>query len=498
MLRGHRWSAVLLAGCALVLALERLHTYDEPLERDLTTYAVIGHEVLAGRRLYADLWDNKSPLVFATYAAGELVAGYDQRAIFVLGLAAATLTMLGVAAAARIATGSAGAGLWAAGAWTLISADQALQANQPNIEALLNVVLVWIFVLLATRRPRPVVLGTLAAAASLYKLVVVPTVLLWQVAHLVWSERSARRAGLRDVATSFGAFAAVWMFIVGYFAATGRGEVFYQAVFAYNQGFAGSLIANLVSGLAPEHLFPAALWRAAPLVALAVAGIVWLMRAGRGWYAVLWLVFAGGTVVSVALPGKFWPHYYQLWLPVLAVGAGIGVHGLEQASSPTRARALGALALGAVLALEVSFYGQSAESWSRAKYGDVFVEARRTAEAIDTVLAPSETFYEWGDETELYYYTRRSPPTGIFYVYPVIVNTPLRPVLEARVLQELQHALPDLLVVNTTYLYPGMQLLPLGEWLSENYVRWEGAPARGRFEFFVRTGGALAERLKDP
>ena len=59
---------VCLAALAAVLALARLHTYDEPLERDLTTYAVIGHEMLGGRSLYADVWDHKPPAVHVTYS----------------------------------------------------------------------------------------------------------------------------------------------------------------------------------------------------------------------------------------------------------------------------------------------------------------------------------------------------------------------------------------------------------------------------------------------
>ena len=496
MLHEHRWCAVLLAGCTLVLALQRLHTYDEPLERDLTTYAVVGHEVLGGRQLYADLWDNKSPLVFATYAGGELIAGYGERAIFVLGLGAATLTLLGVAAAAWVITGSRAAGLWAAAAWTLESADQALQANQPNIEVFLNASLVWIFVLLATRRARPVLVGVLSAAASLYKLVVIPTLVLWQLVHVIRCAAEARRSVLREVALSTGTFFAVWMAVVGYFAATGRAELFRQAVFTYNESFAGSLLANLLTGLTPDRLFPRVLWCAAPLAVLAAIGFAWLMRSGRWRCGVLWLAYTGGTVVSVALPGRFWPHYYQLWLPVLAIGAGIGVHALAQLSAPIRARTLGVAALAGVLAFELPYYGQSAAGWSRAKYGDVFVDAKRVAAEIDTVLAPGETFYEWGDETGFYYYTRRRPPSGIFYVYPVIVAAPLRPVLEERVLRDLEKTRPELLVVNTTYLYPGMQLLPLGAWLGANYSRWDDAPTRGYFQFFVRNGGALDGRVR--
>ncbi len=70
--------AALLGLCALIFFL-RLHTYEEPLERDATIYAVIAHEMLNGKTLYTDLWDHKPPAIYVTYAAAELIAGYGAR-----------------------------------------------------------------------------------------------------------------------------------------------------------------------------------------------------------------------------------------------------------------------------------------------------------------------------------------------------------------------------------------------------------------------------------
>jgi hypothetical protein len=64
-------AALLLVLCGLLVLL-RLHTYDEPLERDITTYAVIGHELLGGKALYTELWDHKPPAIYVTYAAAQL------------------------------------------------------------------------------------------------------------------------------------------------------------------------------------------------------------------------------------------------------------------------------------------------------------------------------------------------------------------------------------------------------------------------------------------
>jgi hypothetical protein len=54
LFKEHLPLAILIALCILI-ALARLHTYNEPFERDLMTYAVMAHEMLAGRELYSDL-----------------------------------------------------------------------------------------------------------------------------------------------------------------------------------------------------------------------------------------------------------------------------------------------------------------------------------------------------------------------------------------------------------------------------------------------------------
>jgi len=102
-----RWIAVcsLTALFALIFLL-RLHTYNEPLERDITTYGVIAHEMLNGKALYSEMWDHKPPGIHITYAAAELIAGYGRNSIFLMNVTAALATLVAV----YLAGSAAGAG----------------------------------------------------------------------------------------------------------------------------------------------------------------------------------------------------------------------------------------------------------------------------------------------------------------------------------------------------------------------------------------------------
>src|SRR5438445_47598 len=127
------------------MVLQRVHTYAEPFERDIATYAVIAREMRQGRPLYSDLWDNKPPLLYLIFAAAQVVAGEGPASIFLMGVARAVVTALALFAAGALGT-STDIGLWTAAFWAIVCADLPLQANQPNIEAFLNAALALGFV----------------------------------------------------------------------------------------------------------------------------------------------------------------------------------------------------------------------------------------------------------------------------------------------------------------------------------------------------------------
>jgi 4-amino-4-deoxy-L-arabinose transferase-like glycosyltransferase len=167
-------TAAVLGLLVVVTVVTRLHTYGEPLERDLATYAVIAHELSDGRRLYSDLWDHKPPATHLTYAAAQTLAGVGPGSVYLLGVLTALATLLGVFWAGGTRRPGAVTGLWAAAFWTVAAGDLTLQANQPNTEVFLNACLIWAFALLAGMhggrgdRARVTAVALLLALATLY------------------------------------------------------------------------------------------------------------------------------------------------------------------------------------------------------------------------------------------------------------------------------------------------------------------------------------------
>jgi 4-amino-4-deoxy-L-arabinose transferase-like glycosyltransferase len=520
-----RLATIGLICLAALLIVARLHTYQEPLERDITTYAVIAHELLQGRELYSDLWDHKPPGIHLTYVAAELLAGYGEAAVFLLNVLAATVTLAG-AYAAGCAVGRE-AGVWAATFWVLISGDLALQANQPNSEVFINAALLWAFALYVRGEPGPLswtragAIGVLSFAASLYKPHQLVVVAVLTATALALGRHSTRGRQLAKIAMMAGVVVVGWGATWLYFAARGRAQAFHEVVFDYNRAYAGSLLENVAASLRWADLTGPSLPTLAPLALLTGLGIV----LGAGRETRRWMMLAAfglSTHLVIAMPGQFHPHYYQQWFPPLVVGAAWAVVEVSQrlAARPWWVRrSPGLVAILILLAIAVPAYGRPASAWSVEKYGEVFVASKALGGEIDRLLAKDETFYLWGNETGVYFASRRTPPTGIVQAYPFVewfgnprratsrsvapsgssldrayadlyARAPFLQRLETRLLSDLERTRPELVVQHVAWPLPPARIR---DWLREHYRPFRSV---GGFVLAYREGGTLHARLR--
>jgi ribosomal protein S18 acetylase RimI-like enzyme len=186
-------------------------------------------------------------------------------------------------------------------------------------------------------------------------------------------------------------------------------------------------------------------------------------------------------------------------LPVYCIGAGIGLHAISRLPGEIRwwRDIVGAVVIGGLAISQLASYAQSAEEWSTAKYGRTFVDVKHFAPYVDQLLAPGETFFEWGDESGFYYYTRRSPPSRFLYLCIAVAPSTQRAQHEQDLLDDLRRSQPELLITYARYtVYPDSLALPMTQWMSERYRRLADDPRRSPFALFVRVGGAVERRLQ--
>jgi hypothetical protein len=496
---------IVLVLLAAVLIAMRLHTYYEPIERDAGVYACVGQLLLSGKRMYVDVPDQKPPGIHVTYAIAGSIAGFGYGMIFLLTVAASLSTLL-AAYVGGSAFGKNG-GLWAAAFWVLISGCLSLEANQPNSEVFINTFHAWGLALLlhACRSRgewwRPVLIGLCFGAATFYKHIVVVIPMAICAAHILAPRPGVTRLrALLDGVIIGGTILGLWAAFAAWYAHTGQLAAMYECLVEYNRSYAGNVSANIFSSFAPHLLFPPVLWPAIPLFLLLLAGLGVAARDRKGSPALLFLAMAAGTAVAVAMPGKFWPHYYQLWLPCVTFGAAWAAVALaESARIPRLLARFGApVALLVLAAIELPNYGKSAELWSMEKYGPVFVRGEALAKYINGRLKPEETFFLLGTEPQVYLLTHRQPP--IILGTDGLFGGPMIEQATKDLAASMARDMPDLFVLfHQNYIRlqrnPG---LPAARWLQEWIpAHYEPAPSdhnQHPFFLFVRKGSALQAR----
>lgn len=512
-----RFAILFLLGLSVFIAFARFHTYNEPIEHDITVAVVIASEMRAGREYYSDLWENKPPGTYIAHMASQALFGYGRGALYALNISLGILTLFGVYAAGTTGAGSRTAGLWAAVFWALASGDMDLQANQPNTEAFMNGPLIWSFALLlnldsgTTNRKyrflKTLAIGGLFAIATLYKPHAVFYGLLLSLAHVLFPpERTsaARKAAVNDVLIIAGVGAAAWIAFFAYFALTGRFQILYTTMFVYPGYYSDNLFKNLWVSLG-SYLYPKQMQFTTPLVFLTMLGgiVAWLKGIKRPWLLLVAYVLA--TQLTIAMPGRFYTHYYQLWLPIFAVGAGwstvLLIHIVKEQYKNWLPHAFATIAMLFMLQAEIWAYRMDPEEWSIRAYGGVYGASEKLAVEIGKILEPGETLFVLGDEPGFYFHTKTRPAVGSFFLQDV-ASGPLAQELTTRTLNDLSRKPPDLVVIMNSAM--GEKTVgplnaklgpehPIRSWISQNYCRVNIDPNE-LFTICAKPGSSLERR----
>jgi hypothetical protein len=464
--------AFILGALALCLLLARIPVLTEVPERDIATYAVIGQGLLNGRSLYADLWDHKPPGVHLVYAAAIAMTGEDTRAIYLLSVLGSVFGLLGVWASARQFDGPDRSGaVWAGLMWLGVSGAFRLQGEMPNTELLANGFLALGFYrslrLLDSEESLQsgLAAGLIFTGASLFKhlLVLIPAALL-AVAWLV--SRHRQRQILRQGLLWLIAGAAVWGCVAVWFILHGTWPTFYEAVFEYNRFYGGSIGRNLLDSLVIGRLFPPEFRFALPILAFIAVGVT-LDRDRRRKWAMLGTYFLASALVVALHPGRY-SHYRIVLLVPLCIGFGCAATSFITSISTVGRRvgnAIAAMVLMAVTVPELAALRLPGRLWAIERFGDQFTSAAQLGTFLGDHLPKNCTFFEFGSESQLYFYSRRDPPSGVFYSMP-LEQGPLSRKLQHRVMTDLRRKNVCLLVVRNTARQPE----PLRSYLLEHYT----------------------------
>jgi hypothetical protein len=452
---------------AVILVAFRLHAFGGPLETDECNYAYIGARLLDGDRLYVDVWDHQPPGVFVLFAGLTALAGNSETSIRVFALlwSLATLAFVYLVARRSLTPGAA----WiAALLFAMASSDPGVAGEGANREIYMNALVVGsVACLMRPTLARVLLAGTLLGLASTMKTVVAAQWFALLIALWI-GQASGGRPAIPRLARATLAFAAgpalIWTAVAGYFAATDRFAVFYDAVFTYNltysQMSSGPLARFAEFFVAGQPSSWAVFRTALPLWLAGGAGLVAAaIRFGRRDRpgAALVLALALGSFVAVCLPRQFWPHYYLLMLPSLAILAGASMDLL----TARVAKGYAAVLIATLLLTQGLFYLLApADLIGVQRYKMRMLWARDQAGRLADVTEPTDSTFVWGNaDAGIYYYSQRRCATRFTMVGSLLGEDPAARRRQSLLIDDLTRNRPRVILQAMPFIPPMEQFL---------------------------------------
>lgn len=399
-----------------------------PFERDEGVYATVAQGILHGQVPYRDLFDNKPPLVYGWYAISFTLFGESvvaPRLVAALFLSATAVTLYHQA---RLVLPKGAAGI--AAFLFALSTGLPWVALHANTEAymllpLVSSLMFFTFGMKDGRLRWFFIAGLLAGLAIMTKQVAMWNLLALAMVSLVWHRRTAENAW-RAVAPAFWMFSGALVSLAAValpFALTGALDDFLWANLSYNWVYVEFLTyAERISNAGYGLLFFSVV--AAPFVAGAMAGLVimWRKRASVTDYVlILWAV---ASAIGVASGGRFFPHYFLQLMPSLALLTGVLIYdrfvngGQHVLSRPAWMLSLFLIvvSVGTTTVLYVAPRAAEEQVVSSVYWQKEWEDSsRQLGHYIQARTGPDDTIFNYGRESQIYFYADRQPAVPYFY-----------------------------------------------------------------------------------
>lgn len=424
-----------------------------PLGRDSGTFGYTASRMLAGEALYRDLWEHKPPGVYLVDLAA-LSLGFDAHWTLwaVSAAAACAAAALAMAVLLRVFGGR-----WA---WT-VGALHALLLIDPNLHQYSNytetygLALQWLLLWSLVRQRRPwgdaLLAGLCAGAAVVLKQTTAALAIAVGIdALLRLLGPSAGRPAARRTLCAFVAGAALPpLAVASWIAAAGASAEAWDCIFTYNAVYASpDLAGNLLAVLRALVLL-------APVYLLGVPALASLLPAR---------VAAGGTVdpalaarlsriallalpfecLFIALPGRFYGHYFLTILPVLALRAVVFLPALEGGLArflPAARRWLAPLlVLLGLIQLDLDLVAGHARVVRERQWEHLSVEA------IVSRAGAAQPVLIWGAEPGILLLAQRRAPLYFTHLYPLFTPGYATEATWRRLLADLRREPPEVIL----------------------------------------------------
>jgi hypothetical protein len=485
---GCHWAWAAVGAILLIVACERSHLLNVPLERDEGEYAYAGQLILQGAAPYDQVYNMKMPGIYAAYAGimalfGQSCAGIHLGLLIVNGATIVLVFLLG----RRLA--GPPAGVFAAAAFAVMSLAQSVLGIFAHAEHFVILFALAGILLLIRAMDRNSVTLLFAASVLLGIGFLMKQhgtgFILFAGLYLLCFQLSRRPMRLKSLLLKTGVFVlgvllpfgvtCLILFHAGVF------KRFWFWTFIYAREYVSivpmrvgvQLLGSEIAGIAGSAVL---IWLLAGIGLL--ASFISKRLRGHSLFVVGFLLCS----FLCTCPGFYFRnHYFVLLLPAVAVLAGIGLTGIGSVLMRSKASAATILvpALAGLGILSHAMYQQKdflsvtdPNVASRRTYADnPFPESLKIAEYVNAHTSSTDTVAILGSEPQILFYAHRRSATGYIYAYPLMEPHPYALEMQKEMIQQIETARPKFLIfvdVSTSWLTAPTSHTLIFNWFEKN------------------------------
>lgn len=429
--------------------------------RDSGLFMYMGSQILKGKLLYVDIWDNKGPLIFYINALG-LFLGQGLRwgvwgVEFFFVLFAAILGFFLIKKLWGLAPAIFGTLLWLA-AFNNVTRGGNFTENYSLLFNFATLYFFWRNLQLGPKRSEHFLIGALLALNFLLRannigvqLTVILVIILSAILDKSYSQslKQLLWIGLGSVL--------VLALISIYFLSLGTLDEMVVAGFIYNFFYSGE---GATIGALPDSFLRGVNLLGYVSMIPAFLGLLSLLerlpdaiRSGQRYPRNFYLLVLIGLPLEIllsSLSGRNYPHYYICWAPYIAVLSGLLLNSLVPAINEYLNRYSTVTIL--VVISFIAFSNSAVLDQYKTAFGRLLFDRGAGVEIVHPVAKfvrentdSTDTVLVWGFQPYINLMARRDAPTGILS-YPVLVDSPFSDELNARYLEDLIENKPELIV----------------------------------------------------
>ena len=458
-----KWPLILLAFSLIFILAVRLRLLDVPLERDEGGFAYIGKMMLEGQNLYTDLLDSKLPGLYFLYGIFVKVFGYTPSGVhaglLLCNLAATVLLFFLLKKRFDASTAA-----WASLVFAVTSTSFNVLGFAAHATQLLLPLSLGGLLVLVNELPRPQirakavgVAGLLLGAAFLVKqqaLFFMPFAALYLWAFLHEHGGGRRSWGAATYLTVWLAAGSIlpYLLVFAYMGATGRAEAFWFWTFELPLQLEGSHsraekveLFHFMSDMVLKGQW--LLW----LLAAVSMAAVWFTKLGRS-RKVFAFAFPVLMFAAVLAGAAYYPHYWVLVLPALALLAGLAPRLFPDKNGALK---IGTVVLAASVVMAIAshsayYFSDDSISVVRQAYlTNPFPEAKIIGAEIRKRSRPGDQMIIFGAEPELLVAAGLPSATGHIFPYHTVDGQPYNERFQQQMLSDLNKKMPRYVVVYT-------------------------------------------------